>query len=608
MSDERLPAGSAIVVLGPGAMVLARRLRDLLPGATIHGLAQRVDGADVTFVDTADHLGDLFAAGTPIIGLCAAGILVRALASGLADKRAEPPVLAVAVDGSVAVPLLGGHHGANRLARAIAEATGGTAAVTTAGDVRHGLALDEPPPGWRVADAGPAKAIAGDLLAGRPVKLVVEAGDAGWLTKTGAPFGEAGERAVRVTHRVGIASGDDLILHPPVLAVGVGCDRGTAPDELIGLVEGTLSQNGLAADAVACVVSVDLKADEAAVHAVATALGVPARFFPVDVLEAESPRLANPSEVVFRNVGCHGVAEGAALAAVGAEGTLLVEKTAATHATCAVALGPMIDGAGVGRPQGRLYVVGIGPGPGDWRTPEATRALGEASDVVGYGLYLDLVADAIAGKTRHATPMTTEDKRVRLALDLAAEGRTVALVSSGDAGIYGMASLAFELLEREDRPEWNRLHISVVPGVTAAQAAAARIGAPLGHDFCIVSLSDLLTPWPEIARRLRAAAAGDFIVGLYNPVSKRRRQQLVEARDILLTERGPETPTVLARNVGRDGETIEVIRLADLEPDRADMLTVIVVGNSQTKMVERGVGRWVYTPRGYEKKLNREAE
>ena len=608
MTGERLPAGAAVVVLGAGGLDLARRLGDLLPGATVHGLAGRVDGADVTFTDTAAHLGHLFAAGTPIVGLCAAGILMRAVAPRLADKREEPPVLAVAADGSVAVPLLGGHHGANRLARAIAATTGGTAAVTTAGDVRYGLALDEPPPGWRVADAAAAKAITGDLLAGAPVGLAVEAGDAGWLTDTGAPFAEAGERTVRVTHRTVADGGDDLILHPPVLAVGVGCDRGTAPEEMIGLVERTLSLNGLAAGAVACVVSVDLKSDEVAVHATAAALGVPARFFPVDVLEAERPRLANPSEVVFRNIGCHGVAEGAALAAAGSEAALLVEKTTATHATCAVALGPEIDAAAVGRPQGRLYVVGIGPGPGDWRTPEATRALDEAGDVVGYGLYLDLVADAIAGKTRHATPMTTEDKRVRLALDLAAEGRTVALVSSGDAGIYGMASLAFELLEREDRPGWNRIHISVVPGVTAAQAAAARIGAPLGHDFCIVSLSDLLTPWPEIERRLRAAAAGDFIVGLYNPVSKRRRQQLIEARDILLAERAPETPTVLARNVGREGETIEVIRLADLEPDRADMLTVIVVGNSRTKVVERGVGRWVYTPRGYEKKLNREAE
>ena len=596
------------MVLGAGGLDLARRLGDLLPEATVHGLSGRVDGADVTFSDTAAHLGDLFTAGTPIVGLCAAGILMRAVAPHLADKLGEPPVLALAADGSVAVPLLGGHHGANRLARAIAEATDGFAAVTTAGDVRYGLALDEPPPGWRVADTAPAKAITSDLLAGIPVGLAVEAGNAAWLTNSGAPFARTGEKTVRVTHRVIADPEADLILHPPVLAVGVGCDRGAAPAEMISLVYRTLSLSGLAADAVACVVSVDLKANEAAVHATAAALGVPARFFPVDVLEAECSRLANPSDVVFRNIGCHGVAEGAALAAVGLEGTLVVEKTTATHATCAVALGPEIEPTVVGRPQGRLFVVGIGPGFDDWRTPEATRALGEADEVVGYGLYLDLVADVIAGKRRHATPMTTEDKRVRLALDLAAEGRTVALVSSGDAGIYGMASLAFELLEREDRPEWNRIDISVVPGVTAAQAAAARIGAPLGHDFCIVSLSDLLTPWPEITRRLRAAAAGDFIVGLYNPVSKRRRQQLIEARDILLTERNSETPTVLARNVGREGETIEIIRLADLEPDRADMLTVIVVGNSQTKVVERGVGRWVYTPRGYEKKLNREAE
>jgi len=597
-------SGATIIVLAEGTLDLARRISAVCPDSTVHGLSGRVEGADSEFSDTVAHLRHLFGSGTPIVGICAAGILVRAIAPLVTDKRNDPPVIAVAADGSVAVPLVGGHHGANRLARTIAAATGGTAAVTTAGDVRLGMALDEPPPGWRVANPEAAKAITADLLAGRPVGLAVEAGNATWLTDSDASFATGGARTVRVTHRHVDDPGGHLVLHPPVLALGVGCDRGAPPAQLTDLVHRTIAEAGLAAAAVAAVVSVDLKADEAAVHAVAEALNVPVRFFPVDVLEAERSRLANPSEVVFRNVGCHGVAEGAALAAAGPEGKLLVGKTASKNATCAVALGPGIDGAAVGRPQGRLFVVGVGPGRAEWRTPEVTHALSASDDVVGYGLYLDLVADVIAGKPRHATPMTSEDKRVRMALDLAAEGRSVALVSSGDAGIYGMGALAFELLEREDRADWNRIAVSVMPGVTAVQAAAARIGAPLGHDFCIVSLSDLLTPWPEIERRLEAAARGDFIVGLYNPVSKRRRGQIVLARDILLAARPPDTPTVLARNVGREGETIEVIGLAELEAERADMLTVIVVGNSRTKAIRRGVNDWVYTPRGYEKKLD----
>ncbi len=595
---------TVIVVLGPGGMELARRLRPHLEGCEIHGLAGRVEGADHAFADTAAHLRELFAQGRPIVAVCAAGIVIRALAPAIADKGSEPPVVAVAEDGGVAVPLLGGHRGANRLARTIAKATGGTAAVTTGGDVRFGLALDDPPPGWRVANRDAAKNVMAALLAAEPVALVVEAGDAGWLSGSGAPFAETVELVVRVTERALPNPGDDLVLHPPVLALGVGCERGCEAGQLSGLVERTLDAAGLAAGAVACVASLELKADEAAVHAVAEGLGVPARFFTVAELEAETPRLANPSEVVFDAVGCHGVAEGAALAAAGPGGELVVEKTAGGRATCAVARARgNIDPATIGRPRGRLAIVGVGPGVAAWRTPEATAALREATDVVGYRLYLDLVSDLIEGKGRHQTPMTREEERVVMALELAAEGRSVALVCSGDAGIYALAALVFELLEREDRGDWNRLAISVVPGVSAFQAAAARVGAPLGHDFCAVSLSDLLTPWRTIEERLKAAAAGDFIVALYNPVSKRRKHQIAIARDILLGGRDAATPVVVARNLGRDGESVEVITLGELSADHADMLTTVIVGNRQTRVIQRGAGRWVYTPRGYAAKM-----
>lgn len=598
---------TVVVVLGPGGMDLARRLRPHLPGCQIHGLAGRVDGADSTFDDTAAHLRQLFAGGRPIVGVCAAGILVRALAPAIADKAAEPPVVAVAEDGGVAVPLLGGHRGANRLARTIAGVTGGTAAITTGGDVRLGLALDDPPPGWRVANREAAKGVTAALLAGEPVALVVDAGDAAdvsWLTDSRAAFTEDGGLAVRVTDRAVAEPGADLVLHPPVLAVGVGCERGCGAEELAGLVERTLTGAGLAAGAVACVVSLDLKADEAAVHALAEALGAPARFFTAGELEAEAPRLANPSDVVFEAVGCHGVAEGAALAAAGPGGALVVEKNTTARATCAVARARgNIDPETIGRPQGRLAVVGVGPGAAAWRTPEAVAALADASDVVGYRLYLDLVADLVAGKRRHLTPMTREEERTRLALDLAAEGKAVALVCSGDAGIYALAALVFELLDREDRADWNRLAISVIPGVSAFQAAAARIGAPVGHDFCTVSLSDLLTPWEDIERRLRAAAEGDFVVALYNPVSRRRKRQIAAARDILLGGRDWETPVVLARNLGRDGETVTVTTLGRLTAEDADMLTTVIVGCTRTRLIERGVNRWVYTPRGYATKM-----
>lgn len=605
-SAAATPSGVALVALSAGGARLAARLKSALPQARIHGLAVRTAGEslDETFDNTISHLQRLFTAGTPIVGICAAGILVRALAPLLKSKRDEPPVLAVAEDGRVAVPLLGGHHGANALARRIVAVTGGVAAVTTGGDVAFGLALDEPPAGWRVANPEAAKAVTGDLLADRPVALVIEAGDGAWLTTSGAPFSGEGERGVLVTDRCVPVADGTIVLHPPVLALGVGCERGCPVDEVIGLAKETLAAAGLAEAAVACVVSLDLKADEPAVHALAAALGVPARFFPAARLEAETPRLATPSEVVFREVGCHGVAEAAALAAAGDDGTLVCAKVKSRRATCAIARAARSIAAGdVGRARGELAIVGIGPGASAWRTPEATAALSEASDIVGYQLYLDLITDLIAGQRLHAPPMTEEVARARLALDLAAEGRRVCLVSSGDAGIYGLAALVFELLDREDRAEWNRLLITVLPGVSALLAAAARSGAPLGHDFCAISLSDLLTPWAVIERRLRAAADGDFVVALYNPVSQRRRSQLETARDILLTGRPPATPAILARNLGRDTERLTIKTLGDLTADDADMLTLVLIGSSQSRRARRGNREFIYTPRGYEKKV-----
>ena len=598
------PAGVALVCLSAAAQALALRLKPHLPAASVHGLSGRTSGADVAFSDASAHLQALFRAGVPIAGVCAAGILIRALAPLLADKHAEPPVVAVAEDGSVAVPLLGGHHGANRLARAIAAATAGVPAITTAGDVRFGLALDDPPPGWRVGDATAMKAVTAALLAGEPVALACEAGTADWLTAAGLSFAETADHAIRITDRRAEPAATTFTLHPPVLAVGVGCERDAAPEETLALVRTTLAAHGLAEAAVACVVSVDLKADEPAVHAVADALNVPARFFPAARLEAETPRLATPSETVFRAVGCHGVAEAAALAAAGPDARLIVAKTVGGRATCAVARAPQpIDAADVGRPQGSLAIVGIGPGQAGWRTQEASHVLRTATDVVGYRLYLDLVADLIAGKQQHSAPMTEETARARTALDLAAEGRRVALISSGDAGIYGLAALVFELLDREDWAEWNKIALSVVPGITALQAAAARAGALIGHDFCAISLSTLLTPWPRIEARVRAAAEGDFVVAFYNPVSQRRRDEIERARDILLAHRPPQTPVLLARNLGRPGETEAIIALADLSADHADMLTLVMVGSSQTKAVVRGRRPWLYTPRGYAAKL-----
>ena len=594
----------AVVILDARRVALTRRIATVLPGATIHGPASLGGTADVAYERLGPHLAALFRAGTPIVGMCAAGILVRLLGPHLADKGVEPPVLAVSDDGRSVVPLLGGHHGANRLARTIASALGAHAAITTAGDAALGFAFDAPPAGWRLGEGARVKAVTAALLAGEPVRLVGEAAPADWLTAGGAPFGDTGRLTVHVTDRRPTPGDDvaDVTLHPAVLALGVGCERGCAPDELIGLAEQTLVAGGLAPEAVACVASLDLKADEPAVSAVADWLGVPLRLFDAAALERETPRLTAPSEIVFRAVGCHGVAEAAALACAGANGALAMPKARSQRGTCAVARAPrIIEPESCGRGCGRVTVVGIGPGARAWRTPAADSAIADATDLVGYGRYLDLLGPLPPGCARHAYPIGEEEERCRAALALAAEGRRVALVSSGDAGVYGMASLLFELLDAPAaEPRWRGIELAVEPGISALQAAAARAGAPIGHDFCAISLSDLLTPWPAIARRLQAAAEADFVVALYNPASGRRRIQLTQARAILAAHRPADCPVVVARNLGREGEAVSVTTLDDLDTDAVDMLTVIVVGSSQTRRLERGGRAWLYTLRGYE--------
>ncbi len=243
----------------------------------------------------------------------------------------------------------------------------------------------------------------------------------------------------------------------------------------------------------------------------------------------------------------------------------------------------------------KLYIIGIGPGDLRYLAPAAKVALEQATDWVGYSLYIELIDALAQDKLCHKSPIGQESERAKLALTLAAAGKTTALISSGDPNIYAMASLVFQLLDEDESDTWATLDIELVPGISAMQLAAARVGAPLGHDFCTISLSDLLTPWTVIERRIQSAATGDFVIAFYNPASLTRNWQIERARDILLVQRAPETPVILAHSLGRESERIEVIALSELRYELIDMLTLVLVGNSQTKRV----GRWLYTPRGY---------
>lgn len=239
----------------------------------------------------------------------------------------------------------------------------------------------------------------------------------------------------------------------------------------------------------------------------------------------------------------------------------------------------------------KVYIVGIGPGSGELMTAQARAALEQADVLCGYTVYVDLLRGLFPDKETYTTPMRQELDRCRWALEAASKGKTVALVCSGDAGVYGMAGPLLQL-----GTEFPEVETEVVPGVTAALSGAAVLGAPLGHDFCVISLSDLLTPWELIERRLDCAAQGDFVICIYNPASHKRTDYLERACDILLRHKSPKTLCGWVRNIGREGEEKRLLTLAQLREERVDMFTTVFVGSSSTQ----SVGAHMVTPRGYE--------
>jgi len=595
-----------VICLSRSGEPVAHRIAQAL-GYAVHGREGRVDQADAFFPNALDHVRGLFAAGVPVVGVCAAGILIRAVAPLLADKTAEPPVVAVPDDGGAVVPLLGGHRGANRLARRISEVLGTKAMVTTAGDVALGVALDEPPEGWVLANPEAAKGAMMALLQGGGALVCGdEAMKADWLVDL--PSGDSVE-IICTTQEWPIERDNALLFHLQRATLGVGCARNCPPEELEALVMAALADADVAPKALKGIYTLDLKADEPAVLDLAAKLDLPLRLFTAAELEAETARLENPSDVVFAEVGCHGVSEAAALAGGGADAILGQPKRKSEMATCAIGLAPEPVTQLHGRGRGKLSIIGIGPGQNSWRTPEASALVAQAEELVGYGLYIDLLGPLAFGKIRSDFPLGGEEDRCRYALEQAGKGKNVALICSGDAGIYAMGALVFELLDRGPdamgvSDAARRVEVVSTPGVSALQGAAARAGAPLGHDFCAISLSDLLTPRADILKRLRAAAEGDFVIAFYNPVSKKRRTLLAEARDILLEHRPKDTPVMLASSLGRPEEYVRYRRLAELEVDEVDMLTVVLVGSSNSKLAQLGEGPRMYTPRGYARKID----
>jgi cobalt-precorrin 5A hydrolase / precorrin-3B C17-methyltransferase len=549
------------IVINQLSVPTARRLITVIPGAQLYGLAGRTTDVDVSFTNFGDTVRQLYRDGVPIIGLCAAGILIRTLAPILTDTKTEPPVVAVAADGSAVVPLLGGMTGVNELAEQIAAALNIRPAITTTGKIQFNTVLPNPPTGYELANQEHIKVFIADLIAGVSVSLD---GEAPWLLASDLPFTTQGERTITVTTRSIVGSPTRLVYHPTSLVLAIDRPAQFTVIEWIEVITTRLATAHLAIQAIACIVLPKSVAG-AAIAGIGKSLKLPIRLI-------ESTPWQSELTVVSQDL----------------------------NLTIFSAIAP-INPDSIGQPQGKLTVIGTGPGSAEWMSPQVRQTILAATDLVGYHTYLDLVKDLAVGKECHGSDNRVELDRSRLALDLAASGKNVVVVSSGDPGIFAMAAAVLEVLDKEAQPEWQTIDLQINPGISAMQAAAASVGAPLGHDFCAISLSDLLKPWEVVAARIAAVAEADLAIAFYNPISSQRSWQLAAAKEILLKFRQATTPVMLARNLGRSGQEVRVITLAELAPESADMRTVILIGSSQTKLIPRADGtNWVYTPRSYQ--------
>ena len=583
-----------------------------------------------------DAIAQAFVRGSAIIGLCSVAILLRSLP--ISHKHRDSPLLCLA--GSFAandkpscyiVSLLGWHHGGARLARAL------SAALATAGEEvriiggsaseeRWGFALEDAPHGWLVEGAidktlkslarGVGYSVIGEACAGFPpqkffanARAVISSKEA---RDNKISSDKIGGSVIRVALGYHARGDEDIQIIPRRLSLGIGCIRGARVEDISSLVESCLDEAGVTRSALCGVASVLLKCDERGLLQFAKTWDLPLRFFSASHLQAMSVRrgLAGVEEVE-RAVGTPSVAEAAALSLVsvasdGMDGELLLSKRKSSFATCALAMGDRVFATSelAGEKNGCLKLLGLGPGGAMLRTAQAELALREADVVVGYSGYFSLLEQ---GETRADAefiryPIGEEEARCRAAIACARRGQNTVLLGSGDTGVYGLATLLWQVLAQEDsenNAKNNALEVLHVAGISAMHALAARVGAPLADDFCAISLSDVMTKEEQILKRIACAASGDFVLALYNPQSETRRKLLPRALEIMRAHRALDTPIAVGRLVGRKDEEVHISTLGEFQCEAVDMHTILIVGNSQTQLYCSPYGKRLYTHRGY---------
>jgi cobalt-precorrin 5A hydrolase/precorrin-3B C17-methyltransferase len=626
--NMNIGSDAAIFYITENGLNLAKRLQGLYPDARIEKF-------------NSETVRKLWNDHRRLIFIMASGIVVRTIASLIKDKLTDPAIVVLDETGKYAISLLSGHiGGANDLAKEISAFLGGDAIITTSSDVNNLTAIDlwaaennlvienmevMPHVATRYINNG-ALRIYSEIKLSLPDEFL-KVGDPRfadvfitnkkdvYLKQQQCSSAECSTGLCHVK--------EQLYLRPKNLIVGIGCNSNTSADEIEDSVKAMLNENNLSFLSLHSIATIDIKGNEQGLRTFAEKYNLKIKTFTAEELNTVAG--IKKSDVVFNATGANAVSEPAALLASGAS-ELLVPKQKKGNVTiavaeallrfcasalpsfrasalpsfCASALPSFRASAHPCFRANKLYIVGTGPGGIEHITPFAQKAIKNSDVIVGYGTYLDLIQDLLKGKEVFSTGMTKEIDRCKKAIKLAISGKTVSVISGGDPGIYAMAGLVFELLKAEDKMCGSiNVEVEVIPGISALNACAARLGAPLMHDFAAISLSDRLTPWELIEKRLTAAASADFVTVLYNPKSMGRQEHINAARAIFLRHRSIETPVGIVKGAMRENERIIITNLRDMLNYDIDMQTTVVIGNSKTFQWNK----FMITPRGYEKKF-----
>ncbi len=532
------------------------------------------------------------------IGSIAASI--RLINSFLTSKDQDPGVIVIDNKCTKIIPLIGLHQSNTKnIAFQIANLLGGEIIETNTSNNQSLLNLDSFGNQWGWERSGNIKDWS---------KLVIKqakneeifckqlSGNSLWKTsESGKIINQISEKKIEKadsTFHVSIFDNNETTWHPPVLWIGIGCERNTSKELISNSLNNLLESRNLSRKSIAGLATVDIKKDEQGILKLAEEKNLPIKFFSKEDLSKII--IPNPSSVVEKEIGTSSVAEASCLLAAGEESKLLEEKRIFKNQSGAVTIAVAESKNQYNPIHGEIHIIGSGPGDVSFLTSNAKKALSRCTVWIGYKMYLDLIKSLKrSDQVLIESKLTEEKERCSKAIKLAEEGIKVALISSGESGFYGMAGLLLELLQKIKKE--YRPYFEVHPGISSVQLAAAISGAPLMNDFCSVSLSDKLTPWSLIEKRIEGALVGDFVIALFNPQSIERNWQLKSVIDICLKSRHGDTPVLIARQVGRENQTKKFITLNTIPLKEIDMLSIIIIGNSQTTLIDE----IFLTPRGY---------